>query len=226
MSASNVAAGATVVAAKKKPLLGQKEKTVFWDGLLNNNPIFAQVLGICSALAVTSKLENSIVMGVGYFIVLSLSTWVVSFLREGIPHRIRILVQVLVVCIFVIVLDQTLKAFYWQGSKQLGPYVALIITNTLTLGRTEGFSIQNKPTIALIDGIANGAGYAVVIIFLGAVREFLGSGTLLGQTILPATIYMPNQIFILAPGAFFVLGCLIAFTNYLMSLGKKKGAKK
>ena len=224
MSASNVAVVGGGAPTKKKPLIGQKEKTAFWDGLLNNNPIFAQVLGICSALAVTSKLENSIVMGLGYFVVLSLSTWVISFIRESVPHRIRILVQVLVVCIFVIVLDLTLKAFYWQGSKQLGPYVALIITNTLTLGRTEGFSIQNKPLIALIDGNGNGAGYAFVIMFLGAVREFLGSGTLLGHPILQG-IYVPNQIFILAPGAFFVLGCLIAFTNWLMSLGKK-GAKK
>jgi Na+-transporting NADH:ubiquinone oxidoreductase subunit D len=222
MSASNVIA--TGVVAKAAPFIGAKEKQAFWDGLLNNNPIFAQVLGICSALAVTSKLENSIIMGLGYFIVLSLSTWVVSFIRNTVPHRIRIIVQVLVVCIFVIVLDQSLKAFYWQGSKQLGPYVALIITNTLTLGRTEGFSIQNRPTIALIDGIGNGLGYATVLIFLGAVREFLGSGTLLGHPILQG-IYMPNQVFILAPGAFFVLGLLIAFTNYLMSLGKK-GAKK
>jgi Na+-transporting NADH:ubiquinone oxidoreductase subunit D len=221
MSASNAA---SVAAPAAKPLIGPKEKAAFWDGLLNNNPIFAQVLGICSALAVTSKLENSIIMGVGYFVVLSLSTWVVSFIRESVPHRIRILVQVLVVCIFVIVLDQSLKAFYWQGSKQLGPYVALMITNTLTLGRTEGFSIQNKPTLALVDGIGNGLGYAVVLIVLGAVREFLGSGTLLGTPIL-AGLYQPNQIFILAPGAFFVLGCLIAFTNWLMSLGKK-GAKK
>jgi Na+-transporting NADH:ubiquinone oxidoreductase subunit D len=227
MSASNAATlAATTVAAKKKTLFGSKEKTVFWDGFLNNNPIFAQVLGICSALAVTSKLENSIVMGVGYFVVLSLSTLVVSYLRDTIPHRIRIIVQVLVVCIFVIVLDLTLKAFYWQGSKQLGPYVALMITNTLTLGRTEGFSVQNKPWISLVDGMANGAGYAIVLIFLGAVRELLGSGTLMGQTILPASIYMPNQIFILAPGAFFALGCLIALTNWLMGLGKKKGAKK
>jgi Na+-transporting NADH:ubiquinone oxidoreductase subunit D len=222
---ANSTAGATVVAAKKKPLLGTKEKTVFWDGVLNNNPIFAQVLGICSALAVTSKLENSIIMGVGYFVILSLSTLVVSFLRDTIPHRIRILVQVLVVCIFVIVLDLTLKAYYFSGSKQLGPYVALMITNTLTLGRTEGFSVQNKPWISLIDGIANGAGYAIVLIFLGAVRELFGSGTLLGQVILPASIYTPNQIFILAPGAFFVLGCLIALTNWLMSLGKKGATK-
>ncbi|HUX39263.1 MAG TPA: Rnf-Nqr domain containing protein [Rectinemataceae bacterium] len=222
MSASD---GAAAIAAAKKPLLGAKEKQTFWDGFLNNNPIFAQVLGICSALAVTSKLENSIIMGLGYFVILSLSTWVVSILRGTVPHRIRIIVQVLVVCIFVIVLDLGLKAFYWQGSKQLGPYVALMITNTLTLGRTEGFSIQNKPMLALVDGIGNGAGYAIVLIFLGALRELLGSGTLLGYTILPASIYMPNQIFILAPGAFFALGALIAFTNYLMSLGKK-GAKK
>jgi Na+-transporting NADH:ubiquinone oxidoreductase subunit D len=198
-------------------------KKAFWEGILTNNPIFAQVLGICSALAVTNKLETSLVMGIGYVVVLALSAWVVSLLRKTIPHRIRIIVQVLVVCVFVIVLDQLLKAFFWQISRQLGPYVGLIITNTLTLGRTEGFSIQHKPKDALLDGIGNGLGYATVLAVLGTIRELLGSGKILGATILPASIYTPNQLMILAPGAFFALGLLIALLNFaMMKSGKRK----
>jgi Na+-transporting NADH:ubiquinone oxidoreductase subunit D len=201
---------------------GAEGKRAFLEGILTNNPIFAQVLGICSALAVTSKLETSLVMGIGYVVVLALSAWVVSVLRNTIPHRIRIIVQVLVVCVFVIVLDQLLKAFYWQASRQLGPYVGLIITNTLTLGRTEGFSIQHKPTIALLDGIGNGLGYATVLALLGTIRELLGSGRILGAVILPASVYTPNQLMILAPGAFFALGLLIALLNFAM-LKTRKG---
>ncbi len=191
-------------------------KKAFKEGFLTNNPIFAQVLGICSALAVTSKIETSLVMGVGYIFVLALSAWVVSLLRETIPHRIRIIFQVLVVCVFVIVLDQILKAFYWQASRQLGPYVGLIITNTLTLGRTEGFSIRHKPVTALLDGIGNGLGYATVLALLGAIREILGSGKLFGAVLLPGSVYTPNQLMILAPGAFFALGLLIALLNFVM----------
>jgi len=191
-------------------------RKAFREGFLTNNPIFAQVLGICSALAVTSKIETSLVMGVGYIFVLALSAWVVSLLRETIPHRIRIIFQVLVVCVFVIVLDQILKAFYWQASRQLGPYVGLIITNTLTLGRTEGFSIRHKPMTALLDGIGNGLGYATVLALLGAIRELLGSGKLFGAVVLPGSVYTPNQLMILAPGAFFALGLLIALLNFVM----------
>ena len=197
-------------------------KKAFKEGLLTNNPIFAQVLGICSALAVTSKIETSLVMGVGYVFVLALSAWVVSLLRDTIPHRIRIIFQVLVVCVFVIVLDQLLKAFYWQASRQLGPYVGLIITNTLTLGRTEGYSIRHKPLVALLDGIGNGLGYATVLALLGAIREILGSGKIFGNLILPASIYTPNQLMILAPGAFFALGLLIALLNFVMSRPAKR----
>jgi Na+-transporting NADH:ubiquinone oxidoreductase subunit D len=161
-------------------------------------------------------------MGVGYVFVLALSAWVVSLLRDTIPHRIRIIFQVLVVCVFVIVLDQLLKAFYWQASRQLGPYVGLIITNTLTLGRTEGFSIRHKPGIALLDGIGNGLGYATVLALLGAIREILGSGKIFGNLILPASIYTPNQLMILAPGAFFALGLLIALLNFVMSRPAKR----
>jgi Na+-transporting NADH:ubiquinone oxidoreductase subunit D len=203
---------------------GGKGMKTFKEGVLTNNPIFAQVLGICSALAVTSKIETSLVMGIGYVLVLSMSTLVVSLMRNTIPHRIRIIAQVLVVCLFVIILDQMLKAFYWQASRQLGPYVGLIITNTLTLGRTEGFSTQNKPLLALVDGAANGLGYASVLAIIGAVREILGSGAIFGHQLLSSGMYMPNQLMILAPGAFFALGILIAVLNFGMEKigGKKK----
>jgi Na+-transporting NADH:ubiquinone oxidoreductase subunit D len=210
-------------AKRSGPCEGKGVKT-FTEGVLTNNPIFAQVLGICSALAVTSKLETSLVMGIGYVFVLSLSAFVVSLLRKTIPHRIRIITQVLVVCVFVIVLDQLLKAFYFQASRQLGPYVGLIITNTLTLGRTEGFSIQNKPLISLVDGAGNGLGYAAVLAVIGTVRELLGSGKLLGHVILSPHIYTPNQLMILAPGAFFGLGILIAVLN--VTVLKPKEVKK
>ena len=216
MSDNSLKAGA---APAKPETEGNK---AFREGILTNNPIFAQVLGICSALAVTSKIETSLVMGVGYVFVLALSAWVVSLLRNTIPHRIRIIFQVLVVCVFVIVLDQLLKAFYWQASRQLGPYVGLIITNTLTLGRTEGFSIRHKPTVALLDGIGNGLGYATVLALLGAIREILGSGKIFGSLILPASVYTPNQLMILAPGAFFALGLLIALLNFAMSRPAKR----
>ncbi len=202
---------------------GKGTKT-FRDGVLDNNPIFAQVLGICSALAVTSKLETSLVMGIGYVFVLSFSTLVVSLLRHTIPHRIRIITQVLVVCVFVIILDQLLKAFYWEASRQLGPYVGLIITNTLTLGRTEGFSIQNKPIVSLVDGVGNGLGYALVLIVIGTVRELFGTGKILGHLLLPPAIYTPNQMMVLAPGAFFGLGILIAVLN--LTVLKPQGIKK
>ena len=197
-------------------------KLAFWEGLLTNNPIFAQVLGICSALAVTSKVETSLVMGIGYVFVLSLSAWIVSLLRNTIPHRIRIIFQVLVVCVFVIVLDQILKAFFWNVSRQLGPNVGLIITNTLTLGRTEGYSIRHKPIAALLDGIGNGLGYATVLAVLGVIRELLGSGRVLGALVLPASVYTPNQLMILAPGAFFALGLLIALLNFAMLKSRKR----
>ncbi len=197
-------------------------KLAFWEGLLTNNPIFAQVLGICSALAVTSKVETSLVMGIGYVFVLSLSAWIVSLPRNTIPHRIRIIFQVLVVCVFVIVLDQILKAFFWNVSRQLGPYVGLIITNTLTLGRTEGYSIRHKPIAALLDGIGNGLGYATVLAVLGVIRELLGSGRVLGALVLPASVYTPNQLMILAPGAFFALGLLIALLNFAMLKSRKR----
>ena len=202
---------------------GKGMKT-FKEGVLTNNPIFAQILGICSALAVTSKLETSLIMGLGYVFVLTMSTFVISLIRNTIPHRIRIITQVLVVCLFVIFLDQMLKAFYWQGSRQLGPYVGLIITNTLTLGRTEGFSTQNRPLLSLVDGLANGLGYAVVLFIVGTIREILGSGKILGNVILPSSIYMPNQLMILAPGAFFALGILIAALHIVIA--KKEETKK
>jgi len=203
---------------------GKGAKT-FSDGVLYNNPIFAQVLGICSALAVTSKLETSLVMGIGYVFVLSLSTFVVSLLRKTIPHRIRIITQVLVVCVFVILLDQVLKAFFWNISRELGPYVGLIITNTLTLGRTEGFSIQNKPLLSLVDGSGNGIGYALVLAVIGTVRELFGTGKILGHVVLSAAFYTPNQLMVLAPGAFFGLGILIAVLNITVLKPKQEPKK-
>ena len=197
---------------------GRGRKT-FVEGLWSNNPIAVQVLGICSVLAVTTRLENSLVMGAALIIVTALSNLVVSALRRTIPRRIRMIIEVGVIATFVIMFDLTLKAYYWDMSKQLGPYVGLIITNCIVMGRAEAFALQNPPLLAVVDGLANGLGYAVVLGIIGVSRELIGSGRIVfaGRTFadLSAMGYEPNQVFILAPGAFLGLGFLIALYTWL-----------
>ncbi len=188
---------------------GPTAKSTFWDGIWTNNPIFCQILGICSALAVTTRLENSLVMGVALIFVIAGSNLAVSILRHLIPRRIRMIVEVAIIATFVIVFDQFLKGYYWEMSKQLGPYVGLIITNCIVMGRAEAYALQNKVSLSVVDGIANGLGYTVILAIIGASRELLGTGKLLGYEVLSGNWYVPNHFFIYPPGAFIALGLLI-----------------
>ena len=165
-------------------LCGGKGKLTLKEGLWTNNPISIQMLGICSALAVTNKLENSLIMGLALIFVCVGSNLFVSFLRDVTPRRIRIIAEVAIIATFVIVFDQLLKAFYWDMSRQLGPYVGLIITNCIIMGRAEAFALQNPPIVSMVDGFANGVGYAIVLAIIGAARELTGTGQLLGHTVL------------------------------------------
>ena len=194
---------------------GGKGLITLKEGAWTQNPLAIQVLGICSALAVTNKLENSLVMGAALIFVCVGSNLLVSILRKHTPHRIRMIAEVAIIATFVILFDQLLKAFYWDMSKQLGPYVGLIITNCIVMGRAEAFALQNPPVLSILDGLANGFGYAVILAVIGFFRELLGTGEVMGHEILSSSWYTPNQIMILAPGAFFALGIVIAIFNAL-----------
>ena len=191
----------------------RKEREVLVDPLFNDNPIGVQVLGICSALAVTTKLETSVVMCAAVIAVMTLSNLAVSVIRNFIPPSIRIIVQLTIIASLVIVTDQVLKAYMFEVSKQLSVFVGLIITNCIVMGRAEAFAMQNGPKMSVYDGIGNGFGYSVVLIFVGAFREFFGSGKLYGITVMqPVTDggwYNPNGLMVLAPGAFFLIALFI-----------------
>jgi len=200
-------------------LFGGKGKETFKEGVWGFNPIAVQVLGICSALAVTNRLENSLVMGGAVLFVGAMSNLLVSLLRTSTPRRIRMIAEVAVIATFVILFDQFLKAFYWEMSGRLGPYVGLIITNCIIMGRAEAFALQNRPVVSIIDGVANGLGYTFVLGIIGFFREWLGTGKILlfekwfGGGMDVSSWYTSNQVMILAPGAFFALGFLIAVYN-------------
>jgi len=196
-----------------KGLCGGRGLLTLKDGAWANNPLAIQILGICSALAVTNRLENSLVMGAALIFVCVGSNLLVSLLRKHTPHRIRMIAEVAIIATFVIVFDQFLKAFYWDMSKQLGPYVGLIITNCIVMGRAEAFALQNPPILSIVDGLANGLGYAVVLAIIGFFRELLGTGEIFGYEVLSGQWYTPNQLMILAPGAFFALGIVIGIFN-------------
>ncbi len=193
-------------AAHKKALL---------DPLVIDNPIAAQVLGICSALAVTTKLETSVVMSLAVIAVVSLSNLSVSLIRNYIPPSIRIIVQLTIIASLVIVTDQVLQAFVFDISKQLSVFVGLIITNCIVMGRAEAFAMQNPPIDSFLDGIGNGLGYSLILLIVGFFRELFGSGKLFGHSVLPLVTeggwYQPNGLMVLAPGAFFLIGILIWF---------------
>jgi Na+-transporting NADH:ubiquinone oxidoreductase subunit D len=200
-------------------------KAVFSDPLISNNPITRQVLGICSALAVTVKVDSALVMAIALTFVLTASNTIVSIIRNKIPPSVRIIVQLTIIATLVIMIDEILKAFLFDISKQLSVFVGLIVTNCIVMGRAEAFAMQNSPKYSFIDGLANGIGYGVILIIVSLLREFLGSGTILNINILPASIYLENGgwyvnngLMLLAPGAFIVLGLLIwaqrTFTKY------------
>jgi Na+-transporting NADH:ubiquinone oxidoreductase subunit D len=188
------------------------KKTLF-DPVFKNNPIALQILGICSALAVTTKLEAALVMSVAVLLVTAFSNLFVSLIRNYIPSSIRIIVQMTVIASLVILTDQVLKAFVYDVAKSMSVYIGLIITNCIVMGRAEGYAMKNGPLISFIDGLGNGLGYAIILIFVAVFRELLGSGKLLGQTILPLASeggwYVPNGMALLSPSAFFLIGAFI-----------------
>ena len=188
-------------------------KKAVLDPLFENNPIALQVLGICSALAVTTKLETSIVMCGAVIFVLTLSNLSVSLIRNLIPGSIRIIVQLTIIASLVIIADQFLKAYLFEISKQLSVFVGLIITNCIIMGRAEAFAMQNRPALSIADGLGNGFGYSIVLLITGAIRELFGAGKLLGYTVLPVVTeggwYYPNGIMVTSAGAFFIIGFLI-----------------
>jgi Na+-transporting NADH:ubiquinone oxidoreductase subunit D len=188
-------------------------KHTLLDPVFKNNPIGLQVLGICSALAVTSKLETVLAMGAAVTLVTAFSSLAVSLIRRHIPASIRIIVQMTIIASLVILADQILKAFFFEVSKSMSVYVGLIITNCIIMGRAEGYALSNSPLKSFVDGIGNGLGYSVVLLFVGVFRELLGSGTLLGVTVLPTAAaggwYQPNGLMVLAPSAFFLIAVFI-----------------
>ena len=188
-------------------------RQVLLDPIFNNNPIGLQILGVCSALAVTSNLKTSLVMCIALTLVAGFSSMFISMIRSQIPSAIRMIVQVVIIASLVIVVDQVLKAFAYALSKQLSVFVGLIITNCIVMGRAEGFAMQNPPVLSFFDGIGNGLGYSVILIALGVVRELFGAGTLMGYEIF-ATVnnggwYLPNGMLLLPPSAFFLIGLFI-----------------
>ena len=182
-----------------------KNTEVLVDPLFNNNPIAFQVLGICSALAVTTKMETALVMSVALTVVTAFSNVAVSIIRNKIPPSIRIIVQLTIIASLVIITDQILKAYVYDVSKQLSVFVGLIITNCIVMGRAEAFAMQNPPVKSFLDGIGNGLGYSMVLILVAFFRELFGSGKLFGMQVLP-DMYQPNGLMLLSPSAFFLIG--------------------
>ena len=180
----------------------------FTNPLAANNPVIVQILGICSALAVTVKLEPALVMGLSVTFVCAFANLIMSLLRNGLPSRIRIIVQLVVIATLVIVVDQFLRAFMYDVSKQLSVYVGLIITNCIVMGRVEAFALGNKPWASFVDGVANGLGYAFILVLVAFFREFFGSGSLLGFQIL-GEWYTPNALMLFPPMALIIIGCII-----------------
>ncbi len=189
------------------------QREVLLDPLVNNNPIAFQVLGLCSALAVTTKMSTAFVMTLAVMAVTALSNTAISLIRNQVPSSIRIIVQLTIIASLVIITDQVLQAFVYDISKQLTVFVGLIITNCIIMGRAEAFAMQNPPGLSFIDGLGNGLGYGVVLMTVAFLRELFGSGKVFGITVLPLATeggwYQPNGLMLLAPAAFFLIGCLI-----------------
>ncbi len=193
--------------------MGASVKQAMADPLFSNNPIALQVLGICSALAVTTRMDTAFVMTVAVIAVTALSSLFVSMLRNQIPTSIRIIVQLTIIASLVIVADQILKAFLFEMSKQLSVFVGLIITNCIIMGRAEAYAMQNPPGLSFIDGVGNGLGYGLILMITAFIRELLGSGSVFGAQVLPLVTdggwYNPNGLMLLSPSAFFIIGGLI-----------------
>lgn len=217
----------------------KKGRSALRAGVFQENPVFCQILGVCSALAVTGKVANAVVMALAVTFVAMMSNALVAAMRNIIPRRIRLMVEVIVIAFFVILFDQLLKAYWFQMSRELGPYVGLIITNCIIMGRAEAFALQNRILPSILDGLGNGLGYGLVLMVVAVIRELTGSGTLLAgtplaiilssQPLADGTAHLlripidiaPAQIMIMAPGAFFTIGVLI----YIFGALRKQEAK-
>ena len=193
--------------------LGKRERSALVDPIIANNPIGVQVLGICSALAVTTRMDKALVMGIGVILVTALASTAVSLVRNYTPGSIRIIVQLSIIASLVIMFDQFLKAYLFELSLELSVFVGLIITNCIVMGRAEGYAMQNPPGLAFLDGVGNGLGYALVLLLVAFARELLGAGRIFGVTVLPVTKdggwYEPNGLMLLAPSALFIIALLI-----------------
>lgn len=194
-------------------LFSKKNKEALVTPLLKDNPVTVQVLGICSALAVTSKLEPAIVMGLSVTIIIAMANVIISLIRKTIPMRIRIIVQLVVVAALVTLVSEVLKAFAYDVSVQLSVYIGLIITNCILMGRLEAFAMANKPWPSFLDGIGNGLGYAMILVIVALFREFFGSGALLGIQIIPESFYdagyLNNGLMLMTPAAFILIACIV-----------------
>lgn len=194
-------------------MLSKKNKEVFFNPFSKNNPVIVQVLGICSVLAVTAKLEPAIVMGISVTAVLAFANVIISLIRNTIPTNIRIIVQLVVVAALVIIVDQVLKAYNYEVSKALSVFIGLIITNCILMGRLEAFALSNGPWNSFLDGVGNGLGYAIILVIVGFFRELLGSGTLFGFQVIPQAFYdlgyQNNGLMILPPMALITVACII-----------------
>ena len=196
------------------------------DPIVENNPVILQTLGICSALAVTSSLQISLIMCLALTTVLAFSNLFISLIRRHIPGNIRIIVQMVIISSLVIVVDQVLKAYAYEVSKTLSVFVGLIITNCIVMGRAEAFAMQNPPLPSFLDGIGNGLGYSAILIGVATIRELFGAGTLLGLEILPVVgtdgWYQPNGLLLLPPSAFFIIGCFIWILRTVKATQREK----
>ena len=194
-------------------MLSKKNKEVLFNPFSKNNPVIVQVLGICSVLAVTAKLEPAIVMGISVTAVMAFANVIISLIRNTIPTNIRIIVQLVVVAALVIIVDQILKAYNYEVSKALSVFIGLIITNCILMGRLEAFALSNGPWDSFLDGVGNGIGYAMILVVVGFVRELLGSGTVFGFQVIPQSFYdmgyMNNGLMILPPMALITVACII-----------------
>ena len=194
-------------------MLSKKNKAVLFNPLSKDNPVLVQILGICSSLAVTAKLEPAIVMGISVTAVTAFSNVIISFMRNTIPNSIRIIVQLVVVAALVIIVDQVLKAYNYEVSKQLSVFVGLIITNCILMGRLEAFALANNPWPSFLDGIGNGLGYGIILVIVATIRELLGSGTLFGYQVVPQWLYNAgyenNGLMILPPMALITVACIV-----------------
>jgi Na+-transporting NADH:ubiquinone oxidoreductase subunit D len=198
---------------KKEGLFSKKNRKVLSDPLDDNNPVTVQVLGICSALAVTVQVKPAIIMTLGVIFVSAFSSLIIALIRDSIPGRIRMIVQLVIVALLVTIVDQLLKAFMFDISKKLSVFVGLIITNCIIMGRLEAYAMAQRPWQSFLDGVGNGLGYGLILIFVSIFREFFGSGSLLGYTLVPQWAYdhgyVNNGLMLLPPAALFIIGCYI-----------------